>query len=216
MFVLSTLKKTLMERENSKMTEALDEMILLGEENDLDDLFDGEVVITEGKKYTDGDFADIPEDDPNLGDDDLDAILDEEESSLTNEECKKDKGVCESMNMEDFDFYEYNESFFSDEGQDTEDHTKTSVKKEEEDIMADDEDEIDAMMDEDINLESLYENVEFLNLILESDDSLKVDLTDDIEKEKAPEIKEEELTEELESDDTELTESLDFFDFMEL
>lgn len=194
--MLHTLKQTLMEREYHQLSEEIDEMIFLDEDTDLDDIFDGEVTISEGKTYSDDDFSDIPEDDINLGTDDIDDILDDESTSpSTNEDCNKNKELNENMYLdlnEDLLAY-YEESFFTDEGQDKD---ATPVENEtEEDIEMDSE---EPSMEEDF---SLYENADYVNFILEADEM--DDMLDD---------------EDEESDDDleDLSESLMYIDFMEL
>lgn len=191
--MLNNLKQTLLRREHDMLSEELDEMILLGEDEDL--FSDDELNLSEEVSYSDSDFDDIPEDDINLGDDDLDELLDEskeEQEEIIDSELTEEMeyAIAEGMEFECFNFI-FTESECASKG-------KPCLAEDEVDEMVED--------DEDDDLEE------------EIDDDLDVELTEFTTPEFLAEAEEEvEEVEEVEnSTEEDLSESLFFAEFMEV
>lgn len=87
--MLTSLRKTLLKREYDILSEELDEMILLGEDDDT--LLEDEELENYSEETN---FDDIPEDGPDAGDEDLDEMLDEatkETEDRTMEDVEKEE-----------------------------------------------------------------------------------------------------------------------------
>lgn len=184
--MLSNLKQALLQREYETLSEELDEMILLGEDEDL--FTDDELGLTEGTKYDEHDFDDIPEDDISLGDDDLDVLLDEEQDCKKCEEEEIDAELTEEMEMDILEFTEFD---CVDEEVYTED-TEHDFFSESEEVEDDFDFEEDEEEDEDFGLEECVDYIYFT----ESEDEEEVEETEEVEEE--------------------LSESVFFADFMEM
>ena len=184
--MLETLKKTLLQRDYNIVSEELDLEILLGEDTDLDDVIDIDY-LSEAK--SEADFDDIPEDDPNLGDDDLDALLDEE-GCKSKEKCNEETEMNKNMNKSDL---EINDFFI-----------ESSEENEEEN------EEMDFEVEETLEESSEFNCFDFFNILFESEET-KVEENEEFDEPQAAE------TEDLTQDDVEETlEESYFFDFMEL
>ena len=212
--MLSNLKQALLQREYETLSEELDEMILLGEDEDL--FTDDELGLTEGAKYDEHDFDDIPEDDISLGDDDLDVLLDEEQDCKKCEEEEIDAELTEEMEMDILEFTEFD---CVDEEVYTED-TEHDFFSESEEVEEDFDFEEDEEEDEDFGLEECVDYIYFT----ESEDEEEVEEFEEDEDQNLEESVDydfftestEEEDEETEEVEEELSESVFFADFMEM